>query len=354
VGASSNALLHILNDILDFSKIEAGRLSLTEEEFELRPLVESLLALLAKSGHGKPVSLHAEFEAAVPARLRGDPGRLRQILLNLLGNGLKFTSAGSVVARVRAREVLANRVRLRFEVTDTGMGIPARQRSLLFQPFQQLDSSFARRHGGTGLGLAISQRLVNLMGGAMGVDSEEGRGSTFWFELELPAAAAPAATGGEASLAGWRVLVAQENSVQLRLSLLQLGKLGCRTEVAGSGKAALDQLQKQPCEAVVFDMQLPDMDGYRLAAAIRQQEQAARGPAVNPARLIGLDSGTRPPDSARLAAAGISAVLSSNSTLTRLRKALSGPAVAPQSYLASAGESAGAKDLAASGERSAP
>ncbi len=354
VGSSGNALLNIINDILDFSKIEAGRMSLTEEEFELRPLVESLVALLAKSGHGKPVSLHAEYEAAVPERLRGDPGRLRQILLNLLGNGLKFTAAGSVVARVRALEVLANRVRLRFEVTDTGAGIPARQRSLLFQPFQQLDSTDTRRHGGTGLGLVISQRLVNMMGGAMGVESEEGQGSTFWFELELPAAAVPAAAGGEASLAGWRVLVAQEHPVQLRLSLLQLGKLGCRTEVAASGRAALDQLQKQPCEAVLFDMRLPDMDRFSLAAAIRQQEQAGGGAVPNPARLIGVDSGARPPDTARLAAAGISATVSSNSALAGLREALSRPALAPQPCLESSERSAGAKEVCASGERSAP
>ena len=185
VALSGQALLHIFDDILDFAMIEAGRLTLVAEAFDVRPLVQTVVAQVAQSAAGKPVALSVECDPGVPAQLRGDARRLRQVLLNLVGNGLKFTSAGAVVTRLRVLETQPGAVRVRLEVNDTGIGIPLAKRALLFQPFQQVDSSSARRHGGTGLGLAISRRLVEMMGGCMGVESQEGKGSTFWFELAL-------------------------------------------------------------------------------------------------------------------------------------------------------------------------
>ena len=239
---SGRELLRIINDVLDFSKIEAGGLRFVEEPFELRPLVDGIVFLLARSGHGKAVEVRAEYDAAVPARLRGDAGRLRQVLLNLMGNGLKFTTAGSVVTRVRSLEKDGDRGWLRFEVTDTGPGISPENRELLFRPFQQVDSSLTRSHGGTGLGLAISQRLVQMMGGRIGVESEVGKGSTFWFEIALPVGAEAAPALAEASPAGLRVLVAQDDDLDRRLSLVLLEELGCRAETAASGAEVLERL----------------------------------------------------------------------------------------------------------------
>ncbi len=323
VSQSGQALLGIIKDILDISEIEAGRMSLEEEEFELRPLADGVGTLVAQSAHGKPVAVRVECDEAVPARFRGDAGRLRQVLLNLVGNGLKFTSTGSLVTRIRAVGTAAQGVRLRFEVTDTGMGIPADKIALLFQPFQQLDSSPARRHGGTGLGLAISRRLVEMMGGCIGVESEEGKGSTFWFELALPVAAAQPGQGATAT--GLRVVVAQGQNLNRRLSLLSLEKLGCRAEAAGSAVELLDRLQTQPFDAVLLDMRLADMDGCTLAIAIREREkQAGDRAAGRPVRLIALASGVTAEEREHFLASGINVILGNPPPLADLKQALLG------------------------------
>jgi len=324
VSHSGQALLRIINDILDFSKIEAGHLKLTEEPFELRPLVEGVVSLLVQSGHGKPVTLQAACDAGASVRLRGDAGRLRQVLLNLVGNGLKFTSAGSVVTRIRSLETRDHQVRLRFEVTDTGIGIAPDKIALLFQPFQQVDSSPARRHAGTGLGLAISRRLVDIMGGKMGVESEPGKGSTFWFELTLPVVATSANEAGELPLTGLRVLVAQNNDLNRRLILLSLEKLGCRADTVGSGREVLERLEKQPYEVVLFDERLADMDGRALAVAIRRWEQSGSNPLRRPVRLLALTTGENSEDGGQGVIRGIDATHKTPVPLTLLRQALLG------------------------------
>ena len=326
VAHSGQALLHIFDDILDFAMIEAGRLTLVAEAFDVRPLVQTVVAQVAQSAPGKPVVLSIECDPGVPARLRGDAGRLRQVLLNLVGNGLKFTSAGSVVTRLQPIGKAADTVRLRFEVSDTGIGIPLEKRALLFQPFQQVDSSATRRHGGTGLGLAISRRLVELMGGCMGVTSQAGKGSSFWFEVALPAVAPALPPTRETARVGLRVLVAQDHDLHRRLALLSLEKLGCQADTAGSGREALDRLVQQPYDAVLFDMRLVDMDGGAFAAAIRECEKAGDRPAPRPLRLIGLVGGERTEPAAQVAALGIDALLSSPLKLAGLREALLGPA----------------------------
>ncbi|MFO1458923.1 MAG: ATP-binding protein [Verrucomicrobiota bacterium] len=265
VARSGESLLRILGDILDFSKIEAGQITLAEEPFPLRSVVEEVVNGVSRSGHGKSVTMHAEVGEAVPDRLLGDPGRLRQVLLNLVGNGLKFTESGSVEVRVRVLEGVGSWVRLRFEIVDTGVGIPAEKLPLLFQRFQQLDSSTSRQYGGTGLGLAISRRLVEIMGGRIGVESEEGVGSTFWFELALPVVA-PVDVG---RLGGLRVLLAHDHAIHRKLSLLALEKAGCRADSVGTGHEVLERLQSGPYDVVLMDTQLSDMDGTHLAAAIR-------------------------------------------------------------------------------------
>ncbi len=324
ISHSGKALLGIINDILDLAKIEAGRMVLAEEDFEVRPLVEAVVVMFAKSGHGKPVTLRAECDATVPVRLRGDAGRLRQILLNLVSNGLKFTAAGSVVVHIRLEEKLSGRVRLRFEIIDTGAGIPTDKQTLLFQPFQQLDSSTTRRHGGTGLGLVISRRLVELLGGTMGVTSDEGKGSTFWFEIPLTVVAESVHTGVAATPTAPRVLVARNHNLNSRLSLLALEKLGCHGEAVGSGQEVLTRLEEQPYEAVLFDLQLNDMEGGALVATIRQREKAGGLAASQPLRLIGLADEEISPDRERLLTNGLDALLRNPPALGQLKQALTG------------------------------
>ncbi|MBL9172644.1 MAG: PAS domain S-box protein [Verrucomicrobiales bacterium] len=284
VARSGESLLRILGDILDFSKIEAGQIALAEEPFHVRAVVEDVVNGISGSGHGKSVTLSAEVEGTVPDRLRGDPGRLRQVLQNLVGNGLKFTEAGSVEARVRVLESDESWARLRFEIVDTGMGIPATKLPLLFQRFQQLDSSTSRQFGGTGLGLAIARRLVEIMGGRIGVESEEGVGSLFWFELVLPVVAPV----DVARLEGLRVLLAQDHAIHRKLSLLGLEKAGCRADSVGSGQEVLERLRSGSYDAVLIDTQLSDMDGSRLTAAIRDLPSPAGSPGRLRPRLVAL------------------------------------------------------------------
>lgn len=324
VAQSGHALLRIINDILDFSRIEAGRMVLEEREFELRPLVEGVVSLMAGSGHGKPVSVQASYDRSMPALFRGDAGRLRQVLLNLVGNGLKFTAAGSVVVRVRSREEGPGPGRLRFEVSDTGIGISPGDIPRLFHPFQQLDSSPARRHGGTGLGLAITRSLVALMGGGMGVASEPGRGSTFWFEIPLPVGTPPPPAVAMPSATGPRVLVAQEHDFNRRLVLLSLAKLGCSADAVATGVEALKQLQRRTYDVVLFDMRLADMDGSALADAIRLRENNGERTSTGPIRLVAFVDGEAGIDLGLRRAAGIDAALPVPPALPDLKQVLFG------------------------------
>ena len=217
---SANALLRVINDVLDFSKIEAGKMSVAREEFSLREVVDSVLENAATREPGKKVGLAAIVRRAIPHRLIGDPARLRQILLNLAGNGMKFTEHGEVVVRVQPQLQLPNKISVRFEVVDTGIGIKNEEITKLFQPFVQADTSSSRKFGGTGLGLAISRKLVELMGGKIGVTSTVGKGSTFWFELPFDVPPQPALPRHFPGLVFLRAIVAAPGA-SLRESLAE-------------------------------------------------------------------------------------------------------------------------------------
>ncbi len=272
---SADNLLTVINDVLDFSKIEAGKLTFELLDFDLRETLEGTLEMLAERAQAKGLELLLDLPPAVPRLLRGDPGRLRQVLTNLLGNGLKFTKQGEVVARVRVAHESPGSVLLRFEVRDTGLGIPPEARARLFQPFSQVDASTTRRFGGTGLGLAISRKLVGLMGGDIGVESEPGCGSTFWFtaRFEEPVEGQPPAPGrpGGADL---RVLVVDDHATSRAVLREQLEAWRFQPGAADSGAAALQELHEavaaaRPYHVALVDLEMPGMDGFALVRAIR-------------------------------------------------------------------------------------
>ena len=284
---SGEGLLAIINDILDFSKIEAGKVDLEQIDFELRLIVEDVLELLAERAYGKGLELAYLPEANLPTWTGGDPGRLRQILTNLAGNAVKFTERGEVVVRSAVVEETDHDALIRFAITDTGIGIAPEARERLFQSFSQADSSTTRRYGGTGLGLAISKRLAEMMGGTIGVDSQPGAGSTFWFTARLAKRPAPvAATNGDlAALRRLRVLGVDDNAVNRAVIATQLGGWGIQVDCAADGASALECLRKaqrttQPYQLVILDHQLPDMDGMALARAVKSDPALAAMPLV--------------------------------------------------------------------------
>ena len=294
---SAVSLLEILNDILDFSKIEAGKLEIVPEDFEPREVLDGVLRILDGSAKQKGIGLRSEIDLAIPRVLRGDAGRLRQILMNLVGNAVKFTHTGrvDVAARIVSRE--SGSLRLRFEIEDTGIGIPVELQPRLFQAFSQCDGSMTRKYGGTGLGLAICRQLVDLMKGEIGVRSRSESGSTFWFELEFqepgatavapgaapvfadvaaptePRAALPCAAGASPASPPARVLLAEDNSVNRRITEHMLEKLGFRVCVAANGREALEILEREPVACVLMDCQMPEMDGIEATRMLRLRER---------------------------------------------------------------------------------
>ena len=274
---SGEALLGIIDDILDFSKIEAGRLELEKSDFDLPDLVESVVELLASRAHGKGIEIASYVDPAVPTRLHGDAGRLRQILFNLAGNAIKFTEAGGLSVEVLLQRVEENAVILKVLVTDTGIGIPKNLQAKLFDRFTQADASTTRRYGGTGLGLAISKQLATLMSGDIGVSSEPGEGSRFWFTVCLQMAKGEQPEHGDelaALLEGLRVLVVDDNEVNRRIFAKQLVSFGVRVELAVDGQDALSRLERSRRAGASFDVAIidhlmPDLDGVELARRIR-------------------------------------------------------------------------------------
>ncbi|MBL8840984.1 MAG: response regulator [Planctomycetes bacterium] len=280
------ALLDLINDILDFSKIEAGKMTIEVVDFDPRHLVEESLSLLASRAQQKGLELCCQIAPEVPAWAAGDPGRLRQILLNLVGNAIKFTAKGEVVVRIGVERADAAATLLRFEVEDTGIGITPEQQQKLFQSFSQADASTTRRFGGTGLGLAISKRLTELMQGAIGVRSADGRGSCFWFTAALGVRAAPPSEAEpRIALGGQRVLIVDDNATNRRILGKQLEGFGLAFAAADGGAAALALLEAEHAagrsfDLAILDYMMPEMDGLQLAARIGADPRFAKLPLV--------------------------------------------------------------------------
>jgi signal transduction histidine kinase/CheY-like chemotaxis protein/HPt (histidine-containing phosphotransfer) domain-containing protein len=274
VRESGEALLGILNDILDFSKMEAGKLDLHPVDFDLRASVESATMLLRPRAQEKHLTLESRVAADVPSILRGDAGRLRQVLLNLVGNAIKFTDAGSVRVDVSCVD---DQPTLRFAVTDTGIGIPAAEQQRLFQEFSQVDRSSARRFGGTGLGLAICRKIVSAMGGVIGVDSAPGRGSSFWFTVAFEPAqdeSAPAPREaprprGERAVTPLRILVAEDDPVNQEVAVGLLRRYGHEVDVVADGRAAVESVRTGTYDVVFMDLHMPGIDGFEATREIR-------------------------------------------------------------------------------------
>jgi len=280
---SGEALLHLINDILDFSKIEAGRFELEPLAFDPQQLAIEAADMLEDRVREKGLVLERDISPALALTVRGDPARLRQILLNLLGNAVKFTSSGHIRLSCRPLPAEAPTLWLRFEISDTGIGMDAETISRLFRPFTQADVSTTRRYGGTGLGLAISRHLAELMGGRIGVDSTVGVGSTFWFEVPLQIIAptatsrAPAASPGpQSALARGRVLVAEDNPVNQVVAAEMLKRMGCRVDLVGNGREAVAAVRSLPYDLVFLDCDMPEMDGFDAVRAIRAGEAAGK------------------------------------------------------------------------------
>jgi two-component system, sensor histidine kinase and response regulator len=309
VRTSGEALLKVINDILDFSKIEARKLTLETTDFDLRTVLEDAAGVLAIKASEKGLELTCELEPETPWRLQGDPGRVRQVLLNLLGNAVKFTAQGEVGVRVRLDAEEERTAILRFTVRDTGIGFPQDRAAALFEPFVQADGSSTRRYGGTGLGLAISRQLVEMMGGRIGVESEPGKGSTFWFTAvfqkqpeKQPQPSAPV-TGVQPSLRNAKVLVADASAANQSLVSRLLKSWGCRPQASADGDSALSILRQaaqaaDPFEIALLDMSLPGMDAEELGRRIAADAQ------LKHTALLSMSGLGRQTDAARLHALG--------------------------------------------------
>jgi two-component system, sensor histidine kinase and response regulator len=307
VRCSGEALLSIINDILDFSKIEAGKMELEQVPFSLRSTVEEAVGMFAERAQRKGLELASHIARDVPDALAGDPGRLRQILVNLIGNAVKFTERGEVVVTVRSEEKDGRCALLHFEVRDTGIGMRPEIQSRIFEQFSQADGSMTRRFGGSGLGLAIVKQLVELNGGELGVASSVGFGSRFWFRIRLAEHPFDAATHpGHGSLAGLRILIVDDNVTSLNILQQEITSLGMQCDTAMSGKQALALVVaggRSPYDLAILDMVMPEMDGVELARTIKEH------PASSQMRLMMLTSFGRDGDANRAHAAGISCYL---------------------------------------------
>ncbi|MBF0463364.1 MAG: response regulator [Magnetococcales bacterium] len=291
---SGRTLLRIINDILDLSKIQAGRMVVDIIQFDLSEVVQDVHGLLADPAKAKGLALHFVVAEGVPVYLLGDPYRLNQILFNLVGNAVKFTTEGTVRVMVEEVEQRAADVLLRFQITDTGIGIAPEFQSRLFQEFSQEDPSFARKFGGTGLGLAITQRLVSLMGGQLGVESVPGQGSTFWFTLRF----GKQREGDRQKMAAWRanrhpttpddvqfqgrVLLVEDNLINQEVAVATLELFGCQVTVASNGHQALEAIQQaaQPFALIFMDCEMPVMNGFVTTRQVRQWETETGNPHV--------------------------------------------------------------------------
>ena len=273
---SATALLALIDDVLDLSRIEASKLTLHETTFDLRALIRETVDLMATTARDKPITLSCAISRRLPKRVQGDPFRLRQVLVNLLHNAVKFTDRGRVVLEVIVLEASEDAVELRFTVRDTGIGIAEDQFDSVFDAFTQVDASSTRRHGGSGLGLAIVKELADLMGGRVGVDSQLDQGSTFWFELRLKTGSEPAPAPAAAPRAQVDVMVppahillAEDDAVSQMVVIAMLEKMGCVVDVVDDGDAACSAVAQKRYDLVFMDCHMPVMDGFDATRCIR-------------------------------------------------------------------------------------
>jgi signal transduction histidine kinase/ActR/RegA family two-component response regulator len=287
---SGESLMNVINDVLDFSKIESGHLELDYHEFDLRKCIKDVFSVFSMKLSHKDIVLESEIEAAIPSRILGDSYRLRQILINLIGNAMKFTNKGRVYVRVTAENLEQDRVKLCFEVRDTGIGIAADQLGNLFRPFNQVDSSTSRKYGGTGLGLVICERLITLMGGSISVTSKTGEGSCFNFQIDCRPAVGehlkpdpntingvsgaekkPLLTENFARNHPFTMLIAEDNLMNQKLITRVLNKLGYLPDLANNGREAVEMLKKKSYDLIFMDVQMPEIDGFQATRIIREQ-----------------------------------------------------------------------------------
>ncbi len=324
VKSSADSLLSLLNDILDFSKIEAGRLSLDSTDFCLRDCLAATMKALALRAHEKGLELACDIAPDAPDYLIGDPGRLRQIVVNLVSNAIKFTEAGDIVLRVETDSVSSEATVLQFAVSDTGIGISPEKQAHIFDPFEQVDASTNRKYGGTGLGLAICSQLVQMMGGRIRVESEPGRGSTFYFSARFDLQKEPAekvSPATPANLHDLRVLVVDDNATNQHILETMLVLWGMKPALASSGPSALAEMRQAVCEDAPFslaliDYHMPEMDGFSLAEAIRIEEPLSELP------IIMLTSATQQKVDARCRELGINAYMMKPITQSALLEAM--------------------------------
>ena len=309
---SGESLLILINDILDFSKIEAGKLDMETIDFDLRTAVEDTAVILSMKAEQAGLELICHIDPQVPFRLKGDPGRLRQIITNLAGNSVKFTHQGEVVIAVKIEADAEKSVVVKFEIKDTGIGIPANRIDALFAPFTQVDGSTTRKYGGTGLGLAISKQLTELMGGKIGIISVEGKGSTFWFtacfEKQISKAPEISEALKHTEISDKKILVVDDNATSRMLLTELLKHWGCRYECAAEGESALALLhraaaQNDPFLVAILDHQMPDMDGVELGRRIKGDPQ------LNSTLMIMVTAQSQRGDTARLQEIGFGGYL---------------------------------------------
>jgi PAS domain S-box-containing protein len=325
VKSSAESLMAIINDILDFSKVEAGRLELEILDFDVRGLLDDFAAMLALRAHGKGLEFICSAAPDVPSRLQGDPNRLRQVLTNLAGNAIKFTSAGEVSVQATLEHENEHDAAIRFSVRDTGIGIPDDKQEMVFQSFTQVDASITRKYGGTGLGLAISKQLVEKMGGCIGVSSVEGSGTEFWFTACF--AKQPAHSSERRDDPAWvdidgvRILVVDDNATNRDVLMSQLRAWRVRAAESSDGPSALKALHRaldenDPYQIAILDMQMPGMDGETLGKAIRGEDR------LKDLRLMMMTSVGLPGDAARMLEIGFSAYLTKPVRQSDLRDGL--------------------------------